>query len=125
MGEVVEVGSANKKLKVGDRIVVPFTISCGECFFCKRGYYSGCERSRAKCWIQGSADPRRFELWGVCEDHNLSSLELIVLQPRRIHVSEEQDEHGSLPRFGPPCGVKPYSCFVVDWPHEEVEDELV
>jgi threonine dehydrogenase-like Zn-dependent dehydrogenase len=30
MGEVVEVGSANKKLKVGDRIVVPFTISCGE-----------------------------------------------------------------------------------------------
>jgi threonine dehydrogenase-like Zn-dependent dehydrogenase len=45
MGEVVEVGSANKKLKVGDRVVVPFTIACGECFFCKRGYYSGCERS--------------------------------------------------------------------------------
>ena len=45
MGEVVEVGAANKKLKVGDRVVVPFTISCGECFFCKNGYYSGCERS--------------------------------------------------------------------------------
>src|SRR6185312_15014497 len=45
MGEVVEVGSENKKLKVGDRVVVPFTIACGECFFCKRGYYSGCERS--------------------------------------------------------------------------------
>ncbi len=45
MGEVVEVGSANKKLKVGDRIVVPFTIACGECFFCKNGYYSGCERT--------------------------------------------------------------------------------
>ena len=39
MGEVVEVGSGNKKLKVGDRVVVPFTISCGECFFCKRGFY--------------------------------------------------------------------------------------
>jgi threonine dehydrogenase-like Zn-dependent dehydrogenase len=56
MGEVVEVGSANKKLKVGDRVVVPFTISCGECFFCRRGYYSGCERSNpdkekaAKLW---------------------------------------------------------------------------
>ena len=56
MGEVVEVGSANTKLKVGDRVVVPFTISCGECFFCKRGYYSGCERSNpdaakaAKLW---------------------------------------------------------------------------
>jgi len=45
MGEVVEVGSETKKLKVGDRVVVPFTISCGECFFCQRGFYSGCERS--------------------------------------------------------------------------------
>src|SRR6201992_1604982 len=45
MGEVVEVGSENKTLKVGDRVVVPFTIACGECFFCKRGFYSGCERT--------------------------------------------------------------------------------
>jgi threonine dehydrogenase-like Zn-dependent dehydrogenase len=45
MGEVVEIGKDNKKLKVGDRVVVPFTISCGECFFCKNGFYSGCERS--------------------------------------------------------------------------------
>lgn len=45
MGEVVEVGKDNTKLKVGDRVVVPFTISCGECFFCRRGLYSGCERS--------------------------------------------------------------------------------
>jgi threonine dehydrogenase-like Zn-dependent dehydrogenase len=45
MGEVVEVGADNKALKPGDRVVVPFTISCGECFFCKRGFYSGCERS--------------------------------------------------------------------------------
>jgi threonine dehydrogenase-like Zn-dependent dehydrogenase len=30
---------------VGDRVVVPFTIACGECFFCKNGFYSGCERS--------------------------------------------------------------------------------
>ena len=56
MGEVVEVGSDNKALKVGDRVVVPFTIACGECFFCKRGHFSGCERSNpnrkkaAKLW---------------------------------------------------------------------------
>lgn len=56
MGEVVEVGSDNKALKVGDRVVVPFTIACGECFFCQRGHYSGCERSNpnrkkaAKLW---------------------------------------------------------------------------
>ena len=48
MGEVVEVGSDNKALKVGDRVVVPFTISCGECFFCKRGFFSGCERRHSR-----------------------------------------------------------------------------
>src|SRR3979490_3484286 len=37
MGEVVEVGSDVKKLKVGDRVVVPFTISCGTCWFCASG----------------------------------------------------------------------------------------
>jgi threonine dehydrogenase-like Zn-dependent dehydrogenase len=45
MGEVVEVGRDNKKLKVGDRVVVPFTICCGECEQCRRGNWSVCERS--------------------------------------------------------------------------------
>jgi threonine dehydrogenase-like Zn-dependent dehydrogenase len=45
MGEVVEVGKDNHSLKVGDRIVVPFTIICGECDQCKRGNFSVCERS--------------------------------------------------------------------------------
>jgi threonine dehydrogenase-like Zn-dependent dehydrogenase len=45
MGEVVEVGKDNKALKVGDRVVVPFTISCGECEQCRRGNFSVCERS--------------------------------------------------------------------------------
>jgi len=45
MGEVVEVGKAVKNLKVGDRVVVPFTISCGECFFCRKGLFSSCDRT--------------------------------------------------------------------------------
>jgi threonine dehydrogenase-like Zn-dependent dehydrogenase len=45
MGEVVEVGKGNSKLKVGDRVVVPFNICCGECFFCKKGQWSCCERT--------------------------------------------------------------------------------
>jgi threonine dehydrogenase-like Zn-dependent dehydrogenase len=45
MGEVVEVGAENRKLKVGDRVVVPFTIICGECDQCRRGNYSVCERT--------------------------------------------------------------------------------
>ncbi|MDY0885658.1 zinc-dependent alcohol dehydrogenase [Dongia soli] len=61
MGEVVEIGKDNRKLKVGDRVVVPFTISCGECFFCRNGFYSGCERTNpdaaaaAKLWGQSPA----------------------------------------------------------------------
>lgn len=45
MGEVMEVGSEVKHLKVGDRVVVPFTITCGECDQCRRGNFSLCERS--------------------------------------------------------------------------------
>ena len=46
MGEVVEVGSdAKSALKVGERVVVPFTIWCGECDQCRRGNYSVCERT--------------------------------------------------------------------------------
>ncbi|MBX9757605.1 MAG: glutathione-dependent formaldehyde dehydrogenase [Beijerinckiaceae bacterium] len=45
MGEVVEVGNDNKKLKVGDRVVVPFTICCGECDQCRRSNFSVCERT--------------------------------------------------------------------------------
>lgn len=45
MGEVVELGREVKNLKVGDRVVVPFPIACGNCFFCKRQLYSCCENS--------------------------------------------------------------------------------
>jgi threonine dehydrogenase-like Zn-dependent dehydrogenase len=48
MGEVVEVGHGIRKLKVGDRVVVPFTIVCGECDQCKRGNFSVCERTNRK-----------------------------------------------------------------------------
>src|ERR1051325_5039431 len=43
MGEVVEVGPLVKKLKVGDRVVVPFTISCGQCSHCLRQQFSVCD----------------------------------------------------------------------------------
>jgi threonine dehydrogenase-like Zn-dependent dehydrogenase len=45
MGEIVEVGSEVKNLRVGDRVVVPFNIACGECFFCKQQMFSLCDRS--------------------------------------------------------------------------------
>ncbi|MEE7478898.1 zinc-dependent alcohol dehydrogenase [Methylobacterium hispanicum] len=49
MGEVVETGRGlNGTVKKGDRVVVPFTIVCGECDQCKRGYFSVCQRSNRK-----------------------------------------------------------------------------
>jgi threonine dehydrogenase-like Zn-dependent dehydrogenase len=51
MGEVAEVGSEVGNLQVGDRVVVPFPISCGQCFFCQRGLFSVCERSNRNAKI--------------------------------------------------------------------------
>jgi threonine dehydrogenase-like Zn-dependent dehydrogenase len=51
MGEVMEVGADNKRLKVGERVVVPFTIICGECDQCKRSNFSVCERSNRNARI--------------------------------------------------------------------------
>jgi threonine dehydrogenase-like Zn-dependent dehydrogenase len=57
MGEVVEVGKgvASDRLKVGDRVVVPFTIACGNCFFCKRQLYSSCDNSNPNAWLAEQA----------------------------------------------------------------------
>jgi threonine dehydrogenase-like Zn-dependent dehydrogenase len=51
MGEVVEVGRETKNVKVGDRVVVAFPISCGNCSQCKRGLYTACENSNPNAWI--------------------------------------------------------------------------
>ena len=51
MGEIVEVGPRVSNLKVGDRVVVPFPIACGNCFFCERGEFSLCENSNPNAWM--------------------------------------------------------------------------
>jgi threonine dehydrogenase-like Zn-dependent dehydrogenase len=57
MGEVVETGSAVTNLKPGDRVVVPFPIACGGCFFCRRELFSLCENSNPNAWMAE-------KLWG-------------------------------------------------------------
>jgi threonine dehydrogenase-like Zn-dependent dehydrogenase len=51
MGEVVECGRAVKNLKVGDRVVVPFPIACGNCNACRAEAYSLCENSNPNAWL--------------------------------------------------------------------------
>ncbi|HEX4455971.1 MAG TPA: zinc-dependent alcohol dehydrogenase [Kofleriaceae bacterium] len=51
MGEVVELGKGVTNLKVGDRVVVPFCIACGNCESCKLGMFSCCENSNPTGWM--------------------------------------------------------------------------
>ncbi|HVL67466.1 MAG TPA: zinc-dependent alcohol dehydrogenase [Vicinamibacterales bacterium] len=51
MGEVVEVGRGVTNLAVGDRVVVPFPIACGNCAHCERELYSLCENSNPNAWM--------------------------------------------------------------------------
>lgn len=55
MGEVVAVGPEITKLKIGDRVVVPFTIACGRCFFCERELWSACDNSNPNAWMLDEA----------------------------------------------------------------------
>ena len=57
MGEVVETGNFVRNLKVGDRVVVPFTIACGSCFSCQLQLFSLCENSNPNAWMAE-------KLWG-------------------------------------------------------------
>jgi threonine dehydrogenase-like Zn-dependent dehydrogenase len=51
MGEVVEVGSAVTNLRAGDRVIVPFPISCGRCWFCKEGMWALCDNTNPNAWM--------------------------------------------------------------------------
>src|SRR5438045_9360081 len=51
MGEVVETGPELKKRTRGDRVVVPFTIACGQCYYCKHDLWSACDNTNPNAWM--------------------------------------------------------------------------
>ncbi len=57
VGEVVKIGPGVKNVAVGERVVVPFCISCGGCFFCKKDLFSLCDNSNPKAELAA-------KLWG-------------------------------------------------------------
>jgi threonine dehydrogenase-like Zn-dependent dehydrogenase len=56
MGEVIELGSEVTNLKIGDRVIVPFTISCGQCWFCQKGLFSCCDRTNPNAEMAAKGD---------------------------------------------------------------------
>jgi threonine dehydrogenase-like Zn-dependent dehydrogenase len=54
IGEIVEVGSSVEKVKVGDRVMVPFNIACGQCAFCRQELYGNCHESNTQATAVGA-----------------------------------------------------------------------
>jgi len=51
MGEVMEVGAEVKNVRVGDRVIVPFPIGCGKCWFCQNDLWSACDNTNPNAWM--------------------------------------------------------------------------
>jgi threonine dehydrogenase-like Zn-dependent dehydrogenase len=91
MGEVVEVGSGTGDLKVGDRVVVPFQMSCGHCFMCAEKLYSQCETTQVTDYGSGAALFGFSRLYG----------EVAGGQAEYLRIPQAQFTHIKVPD-GPP-----------------------
>jgi threonine dehydrogenase-like Zn-dependent dehydrogenase len=91
MGEVVEVGGQAGDLKVGDRVVIPFNISCGHCFMCGQGLQSQCETTQNRDQGTGAALFGYSKLYG----------EVAGGQAEYLRVPQAQYTHIKVPLNGP------------------------
>ena len=91
MGQVVEVGAECGDLKVGDRVAIPFQISCGNCWMCSRQLYTQCETTQVRDQGMGAALFGFSKLYG----------EVAGGQAEYLRVPQAQFTHIKLPE-GPP-----------------------
>jgi threonine dehydrogenase-like Zn-dependent dehydrogenase len=91
MGQVVEVGSACGDLKVGDRVAIPFQISCGSCWMCDQQLYTQCETTQVRDQGMGAALFGFSKLYG----------EVAGGQAEYLRVPQAQFTHIKVPE-GPP-----------------------
>ena len=89
MGVVVEVGSAVTNLAVGDRIVVPFNISCGHCFMCRRGLQSQCETTQVREYGSGAALFGYTKLYGQVPGGQAEYLRVPLADYNHIRVGDD------------------------------------
>jgi len=88
MGEVVELGSGVSNLKVGDRVVVPFQISCGYCWMCERSLYTQCETTQVRGEGSGAALFGYSKLYGQVPGGQAEYLRIPEAQFTHILVPE-------------------------------------
>jgi threonine dehydrogenase-like Zn-dependent dehydrogenase len=89
MGVVVEVGSDVTQLAVGDRVVIPFTISCGHCFMCRRGLQSQCETTQVREYNTGAALFGYTKLYGQVPGGQAEYLRVPLADYNHIRVGSE------------------------------------
>jgi threonine dehydrogenase-like Zn-dependent dehydrogenase len=89
MGIVVEVGAEVRNLSVGDRVVVPFNISCGECFMCRRGLQSQCETTQVREYGSGAALFGYTKLYGQVPGGQAEYLRVPLADYNHTRVGKE------------------------------------
>ena len=89
MGVVVEVGDAVATLAVGDRVVIPFTISCGECFFCRQGLQSQCETTQVREYGSGATLFGYTKLYGQVPGGQAEYLRVPLADYNHITVASD------------------------------------
>ena len=89
MGVVVAVGDEVTQLAVGDRVVVPFTISCGHCFMCRRGLQSQCETTQVTEYNSGAALFGYTKLYGQVPGGQAEYLRVPLADYNHIRVGSE------------------------------------
>ncbi|HKH12265.1 MAG TPA: alcohol dehydrogenase catalytic domain-containing protein, partial [Rubrobacter sp.] len=88
MGAVEEVGSGVTNLSVGDRVVIPFQVSCGHCFMCERGLQTQCEITQVREEGMGAALFGYTKLYGNVDGGQAEHLRVPQAQYTHIKVPE-------------------------------------
>ena len=96
MGTVVETGSAVTRLKVGDRVVIPFTIACGECFMCQHGLQSQCETTQVREHDSGASLYGYTKLYGQVPGGQAQFLRVKRADANAIVVGDDLPDHRYL-----------------------------